>query len=312
MNRFMNPLIVTIAMAAAPAIANEATRTHASADYDATVRTVAVPEGAVTIPGVLKPWREATLGAPVEDTLSQLLVEEGDRVTKGQAIARFDDRVEAAALAAAKHAASRRGRIEGATAARDLARLLADKTRAAHARNAATAAELDLAAAELESAEAELLSAQEELQAARHNLRLAQARLDRRTILAPFDAIVTRVHAAAGESLNNGDPVAHIEATGSLRAELRVDHQAVAQLTPGRLYALRVTTGEGETIVGRLAFVDRRVEPASRSCRAVFRVDEHPAHVMAGALVIPANTSQAPAITSATVSRTHAQADARR
>jgi len=245
------------------------------------------------IPGTIKPWREVSLGAPAETLLASLAVDEGESVRKGQPIAAMDDRVERAQVAAAEQQADRRAQLERAKVGVRIATVIAERVLRAHERGAAGNNELDEAVARLDTAKADLLDAQEAVASAERDLALARARLERLTIRAPFDGVVTRIDARPGTSLSNGDPIVHLIERGTFRAELRLPELTAASLDTGDLVALTLAGSPRVIVEGELRFVEPRVEPASATVRAIFRVRDPGGSILAGRLVRPASHAEA-------------------
>jgi RND family efflux transporter MFP subunit len=290
----LSTIAIAIAIAIAAGSGPAATLANPAAPLNRTaVHTLADAETGAGIPGVLKPWRSVVLGAPVEATILEVPVREGQRVEAGDPVAVMDNRVELAQVAAARHAAGRTARLERAEAAFDIAELIAERTRAAHDRNAAGDAELEEALARLETARAEVADAREAIRAAELELELAEARLERRTVRAPFAGLITRVEQTEGASLRSGDAIATLDQRTVMRAEVRLGERAAADAEVGRMYALRALNEERTIVAGELVFVEPRIEPASGTLRAVFRVDNPDHRLKAGCLVEPASPAEA-------------------
>ena len=299
------------AAAAAPGIGDR-TRSHEPGDVIASIesryatvdaidephriqplRVISLGVNADAIPGTIKPWREVSLGAPSETLLASLAVEEGEKVREGQPIATMDDRVERAQVAAAEQQADRRAQLERAKVGVRIATVIAERVLRAHERGAAGNNELDEAVARLDTAKADLLDAQEAVAIAERDLALARARLERLTVRAPFDGVVTRIDARPGTSLSNGDPIVHLVERGTFRAELRLPELTAASLDTGDRVALTLAGSPRVIVEGELRFVEPRVEPASATVRAIFRVRDPGNSILAGRLVRPASHAEA-------------------
>lgn len=171
---------------------------------------------------------QAALSTDMQGRLVELPVEEGDRVRKGDLIARLDTEQLEASLARSRHAAdagasalerarAERARLESevarARAARALAQADYDRAAALEAagderRSALDAARgaLDQAQAGLEAAESAVLAqdaaiagAEAELAAARSAIAEIEVMIAKSSVRAPFDGVITRKNAEVGE-----------------------------------------------------------------------------------------------------------------
>ncbi len=159
---------------------------------------------------VAYPGADVTVGTDLGGTLTQVLVQEGDRVAKGQLLALIDARQEHAALSEALsriqelasderfHAAELQ-RYERLQASDIISRQSLDQTRT----------QLDLARSRREAA-----------QATAERLKVAISKL---RILAPIDGIVVSRHAHGGETLPAGAHLFQIVQPEKVRLEAEVD-----------------------------------------------------------------------------------------
>jgi HlyD family secretion protein len=193
-----------------------------------------------TATGALESEVEVNLRAEVPGRILRLLVEEGDRVERGQVLAEFDPREADAqiTLAQAELAASRarlqqeesgvamlreriRTRIEESRATRERTARDLERLKALHADGAIARQQLDLAQAEFEVAAAahaaavaerdQLVVKEHEMAAARASvaqreaqLRLAEVQRSRLSIRSPITGLVRRKLASEGEVVGLG------------------------------------------------------------------------------------------------------------
>ncbi len=193
-----------------------------------------------TATGTLESEVEVNIRAEVPGRIRRLLVEEGDRVRRGQALAELDpEEAEAqVALARAELLTARarleeeqagvamlreriRSKIEETRATRERAARDLDRLKALYAEGAVARQQLDLAQAEFEVAAAahaaaladrdqvkvkehQVAAAQAALAQREAQLRLAEVQRSRMTIRSPITGLVTRRLASAGEVIGLG------------------------------------------------------------------------------------------------------------
>lgn len=196
--------------------------------------------------GVLRATRRARLAFTLGGRLSTRPVEVGDRVERGDELARLDDRELRHAVARAD-ASLRELQASLAQRTRDVARVsaLVDA-------KAATSEELEQVSAGLDS----LRAAEEAATAA---LREQRRLLDETRLRAPFAGMITSVLAEPGESTTSGRTVVVLSGSGALEVEVEVPEQVMVRLENGAavrvdLPALGILDLAGETTsVGRTA-----------------------------------------------------------
>nr|WP_279237388.1 efflux RND transporter periplasmic adaptor subunit [Dyella sedimenti] len=150
--------------------------------------------------GYVTARRQATVSAQITGTLTQVLIEEGDRVKQGQIVARLDDAQYRAALeaartqAAAAHALVSQYQAQLAQNQRDAVRAETLAAKGLIARQDA-----EQARTLVDSTRAQLLSQQRVAASADAQVVEAQVNFDYCVIHAPFDGVITTKDAQVGE-----------------------------------------------------------------------------------------------------------------
>ena len=175
-----------------------------------TVQTGAARKGAitriVTAGGKLQAATEVKLSSNITGDLIELLIREGDRVTRGQVLGRIDARRYGAQLnqsEAARNSAAADAEVQNVRVTQlkaDLARV----DRLVASQNA-SAAEAEKAHAELDGARAQAASAGQRLAQADAALREARHQYSLTTLTAPMDGIVTQRLKQVGERVRGSD-----------------------------------------------------------------------------------------------------------
>lgn len=169
----------------------------------------AVTGGGFELDGALQAIQQSTVAAQVPGNVLALSVKAGDRVRRGQSLARIDERDVQAAFA----------RTDAGVAQADAelrnARVNAERTRDLRAQGFVSQAALDTADTQLKAAQAGLRQAE----AARSQAALARGFA---TVVAPFEGVVLATHLDAGDLAAPGRAIATVYAPGALRATLQV------------------------------------------------------------------------------------------
>ncbi len=153
--------------------------------------------------GYITARRQATVSAQITGTLTAVLIEEGDHVTRGQVLARLDDSGYKAQLEAAKaqadsaHAQVAQIRTQLAQGSHDAARLESLAARGLVSKQSA-----EQARTQVDSLRAQLNAQQQQARAADAQAAVAKVNFDYCVVRAPFSGVVTTKDAQVGEILS--------------------------------------------------------------------------------------------------------------
>lgn len=233
-----------------------------------------------TLPGIAMPERDVQLSTPVEGVVTTILVEEGALVTAGQPLAKLDDRVAVAAVAAARLATDQSAQIAHAEAEVSLARQKVDRLESAG--DAINALQMAEARVRLAQAEASLASARHAQLQAELNLALEEARLERMTIRAPFSGHVSKIAADEGATLTTQHELLHLVSLDTLIADVYAPLSLFGRLEVGATYSLQAGAPLSRNVEAELVYVDPVLETASQRCRCRFRIINHNGEMPAG------------------------------
>jgi RND family efflux transporter MFP subunit len=193
--------------------------------------------------GYVTARREATVSAQITGTLTEVLIEEGDRVSAGQVLARLDDTSQQAARAQAEaQLASTRAQL-----AQDEAQL-AQSERDLHRdedlvkRNLVSQQAVEQARTQVESGRAQVQSRRRQIDLAVASVRSAQVQLDYCTVRAPFSGVVIAKAAQVGEIVSPFSAGGGFTRTGigtlvdmdSLEIEVDVNEAYINRVQPGQ------------------------------------------------------------------------------
>lgn len=196
---------------------------------------------AVYATGSVEPVHWAKVGPSLRARITEVLVEEGQRVTEGEPMARLDNREAAHRV----EEAEARARF----AEEELARIRTLVTR-------------DIAArASLDRAEAEARAVRAAADAARR-------RLDDYVVRAPSDGVVLRRDAEVGEVVDTPAALFWIGEPRPLRVTAEVDEEDIAQVREGQEALLRADAFPGQVLRATVG----QITPKGDATRKAYRV----------------------------------------
>lgn len=229
----------------APTVAARPTLTVTATTPQTTRLALAVPAT-----GGIHAWQEASVGSEAAGwRLDQVLVNVGDRVRRGQVLARFAVDLPRAELAQI-----------------DAAIVEAEALLAAAAADAARARELQasgaLSAQQIAQYQTAERTAAARLQAQRAAAQAMQVRLAQAEVRAPDDGVISARAATVGAVVGNGQELFRLIRQGRLEWRAEVPADRLAALKPG-LSATLVPAG-GEAVSGRVRMVAPTVDASTR------------------------------------------------
>jgi RND family efflux transporter MFP subunit len=253
----------------------------------------AVLPDVVAVSGTLAAEQEAELGMKVAGRLSQVAVDLGSRVQRGQVLARlapadYQLRVEQAAAALAQAQArlglaadqtvvrvdpEQTGVVKRAQAQLVEARARRERARALFTEQLLPQAELDTAEAAYQVAESQYQDAREEvlnrqgvLAQRRSELELARQQLADSVLVAPFAGAVRERHATPGQFVSAGEPVVTLVKTHPLRLRLAVPERMASRVQVGQAVRVRAE-GDSRLYTGRVARTSPSIDETDRTLR---------------------------------------------
>jgi membrane fusion protein (multidrug efflux system) len=163
---------------------------------------------------------------------------EGAPVEQGKVLLELDSSIERAELAQAE-------------AQRDLARNNFERAKELRRNNVGTQRALDEAEAALRTAEAQV--------------ELARARLDKRRLVAPFDARAGLRRVSLGEYVTGGTDIVNLEQIDPLKVDLRVPEVFLASIQPGQRITLTLDAFPKESFTGVVRAIDPLIDRSGRA-----------------------------------------------
>ncbi len=184
--------------------------------------------------GFTEPFRKIEVAASETGTVAQLLVHEGDRVTKGQALATLDNDVLEVSREIATATVHAKGKLDSAVAERDLRKTRLERLEPLRAEGHASQEEIDRATADLAVAEANLQAAREQHQLDELERKKIEAMIERRTLRSPIDGYVLKLQKEEREFVSvNSASVATVVQLDPLRVVFSLPTAYAAKLSVG-------------------------------------------------------------------------------
>jgi multidrug resistance efflux pump len=199
--------------------------------------------------GTLEARVSATISPKISGLITQVLADQGDRVSKGQLLATLHDgelrqQVE---MASADLAATQAG-VDRAAADITAAEATALQARSSYARNAQLAAQKlisdddfdkarqqrDVAEAQLKRSKLARIELEREVSKAERTIRYYQEQLAYTRITSPFDGLVVRRSCEAGDVAVPGTEILQIISTEQMWVSAWVDETVMGALSPGQ------------------------------------------------------------------------------
>ncbi len=219
------------------------------------VKTGAI-EAAILISGDLKPIEEIAVRARLEGDVTEVLVREGDRVSRGQTMVRFENAVQEGDRASAA------AEVESAKA--DVANAQWNADQSADLFKAGAIAERDL-----RTAQQALAASQSRRAAAEARLKGASQVLEDTRIVAPTTGVVATRAVEPNEHVTRGATLVTVVRNDVLELEAALPSRQAADLKPGQ--AVRFVAN-GRALEGRVARISPTINPANRTLTVYLQV----------------------------------------
>jgi HlyD family secretion protein len=216
---------------------------------------------AIEAQGQIAPWQEAVISAKVNGlSLTELNVEIGDKVKRGQLLAKFDTRAVTAELAQA------RANLAQATA--NARQTVANRDRIVRMQGKGAISEQDL---QLADTQVEMADAQREM--AQAQLNALEIRLNDCEVRAVDDGVISARTATLGQVAPAGTELFRLIRQERLEWQAQLNPQQLAQITPG--LPVTITLTDGSKVEGKVRQLAPALENQSRLGVAFIALDNN-------------------------------------
>ncbi len=203
----------------------------------------------------IEAFAEADVIAKVEGEIRELLVEEGDEVTKNQVLARLDgDRL----------------RLELNESRARLQKLQRDFERNEDLKEKGLISEGDFE------------KIQYDLEALQASYNLASLELDYTQIRAPIDGVVSERYVRLGNTINVGEPLFRVTSLDPLVTYLHVPEREYRQLSPGQPVAIDIDALSGQRTIAEVTRVSPIVDPETGTFKITVEISDEERRIKPG------------------------------
>ncbi len=211
------------------------------------------------ISGTLQAERAATVRAEVAGPVLETYAEQGERVARGALLARIDD-------------ASLREDVISARAALQSARQTATVAQRNVERTQTLVQAGALAERDLEAARTNAATADAQVAAARARLQLAQDRLSKTTVRAPFAGVVSERQVSGGDVVQPGGAMFTVIDPSTMRLEASVPAEALGAVHLHDSVTFQVNGYPDRTFTGTVTRVSPAADPTTRQVRIMVSI----------------------------------------
>jgi len=192
-------------------------------------------EGAERFEGFLEPFLTIQAAAPELGVVTEMLVRDGDPVSRGQPLAKLDDDLLQAQLVIAELQMQATGRLQAALAELTMHEQRWKKLVALEKQGQAYPDEVARARADKEAAEGRVLAEQEDRRLLEKQYEKLKLQIEKRIIRSPVKGVVAAVLKHAGEFVSPADPVvAKVVVLDPLRATFFLPRDQADKLRQGQ------------------------------------------------------------------------------
>ncbi len=195
--------------------------------------------------GTLRAWESVDISPSVSQIITELRFDDGQRVKRGDILARLKQDAEQAAL-------------------RELEATLEDARRELR--------RLENLARQKQVAQTDLDKARTLVEVTGHRIEEIEARIADRTIVAPFSGVLGLREVSLGALVTPGQRLTTLDDISRMRLEFTLPARLLSFLQPGRPVEAR-TPAFDRVFSGVISAVDSRVDPVSRSISARAELD---------------------------------------
>jgi RND family efflux transporter MFP subunit len=224
----------------------------------------------IELVGTVEPVRRSTVAAQTPGAIREILVEEGDFIETGTALAVLD-------------ATELKIQIETLTSARSELKSLHEESRKSLERSKKLHDKGRISEEEYQEDHHAEQALQFRVEAADGAVRRQKDRLDKTTIRAPFNGVIARKHAEIGEWVDQGGPIADILDLDTVHVVLDLPEQYAVDIDSEAPVRVRTTRATPST--GKIIAVIPDADPQSHTLPVKVQIDNRDRQLHAGMFV---------------------------
>lgn len=212
----------------------------------------------INLPGSVEPWTKLKLMAKINGTITEVQVREGDRVKKGDILARIEE-------------ADFQIAFKRAEAAYNLAKADFNRDKSIYDKGVIPTATLDANRTNMQTAKADYEN--------------AKLLLSRTIVTSPMDGIIRRMDAKVGLQLSVGDPIAEILEIDRMKGVIGIPESDVTAVRHLNNVDITVQALEDKVISTKKHFLSPSPETFARLYNLELEIDNSGGEILAGMFV---------------------------
>ena len=228
-------------------------------------------QGRLTLPGSVESNVISRVASEIAGLVVEYPVKEGDRVNKGELLARLNQRSLELSLRAAQ------AQLTEAEARRKLAQRNYERAKELSASGVFSQQQLDDTFYEFNAWQGRIDNLTAEIERIRYDI-------GRSTISAPFDGVVTAKHTEVGQWLGVGDPVVELLSLDELEVVVSMPERYYRTVRSGAPARLSFDALPGALVRGQVAAVIPRADPQARTFPVKVRIPSDSGRIAPGML----------------------------
>jgi membrane fusion protein (multidrug efflux system) len=212
---------------------------------------------------LVQPFIVSELGSPANGLLEEMLVDRGERVTKGMVVAKLRSDLEQASFNLAKARAESTALIQLARERVSLLKKETSRNTELHNKQFTATAQLDKSMSELQQAISQLNQAETDQALAVLEMRRAAVILDQRSIISPIDGFVVRRLMAPGEHVYEQAKILKLAQIDPLFVEVNMPIAAFLFIKEGMQAEVRPSQPVDSVLTATVLVIDKVLDAAS-------------------------------------------------
>jgi RND family efflux transporter MFP subunit len=215
-----------------------------------------LPLMAQDVQGLILPFKSVQISSPVlQEVIQKVAVDEGDTVKEGQVVVELRHSKEELQVAEAEQIEANAKFVSDA-----MTKLANDKM----------------------GSRDQALKSQTEYELAKIRHALAKEMLDEKFVKSPLSGIVVKKFKETGESVDRAEKMMEVVNIDQLYAQFYLDPKYLQTLAEGQPVTVRIAEMKGTSVVGKIAFLDPRIDATSGLFRVKVLLDNPERKIKAG------------------------------
>lgn len=244
--------------------------------------SIIASENSTKIDGIAKPYHFIKLNSQITGKIKTIRHHDGDTAQQDEPLVLLDDTLQSAVVQFATLEAESEARVKSAELRHTEAKYALDRLQSAYKKGAAGEWEVKQAEIQVKLAEMAIRHEKEEKAKSKAKLLEEKTRLDMHVIKAPVTGIIRRIFVEPGQTVSSGDLMIEFNDLSSLKAEFFLPVAWFDKMKSKREYELVAGEPLNKTLTGQLELTDSFFDSASRTFRAVFKIDNSDLSLPAG------------------------------